>query len=257
MSLTMSGQFALSQEYRLAAQPLSQSGRMPTGTTPSQAYRGLPTGTLSGEVQNPFLSTGMHALPSQPMSAPLSQAAPTTTNTWLPRIAVVLSLLIASGFLALRFMERQPEQARNDGPSDTVTPSAAPGSLAARAAKGSQSTAQQNHVVVTVTSNPPGARVSVEGKTYGETPADIEWWGDQATPGREVSFVLQKEGFDKATVVRSIVGERLNVDAQLSRAAVAPRRRPAQPQGAGDGSPRPANPQGTVVVPDDFKDDPY
>jgi hypothetical protein len=110
-------------------------------------------------------------------------------------------------------------------------------------------------VVVTVTSNPPGARVSVDGKAYGETPADIEWWGDQAAPGREVSFVLQKEGFDRTTVVRSIVGERLNVDAQLTRVAVVPRRRPPSSQSSGD-SPRPS-PQGPVVVPDDFKDDPY
>jgi hypothetical protein len=107
-------------------------------------------------------------------------------------------------------------------------------------------------VVVTVTSSPPGARISVDGKTYGETPADIEWWGELATPGREVRFALQREGFEKATVVRSIVGERLAVDAQLVRLPPV-RRRPATESvpRAQPGTPAP------VVVPDNFKDDPY
>ena len=259
MSLTTSGQFALSQEYHLGGLgALTQSGRMPTGT-PSQAYHGLPMGTLSGEMQSPFLNTSRHALPGQPMPPSLSQAPPTAANTWLPRIAVVLALLIASGFLALRFMERRPDQARDDGRPTTGTQAATTGA-GMGAGQGTQPVpvAQQHHVVVTVTSNPPGARVSVEGKTYGETPADIEWWGDQASPGREVSFILQKDGFDKTTVVRSIVGERLTVDAQLTRAAVIPRRRPSSSsQSADQGTPRPTNPQGPVVVPDEFKDDPY
>jgi hypothetical protein len=89
----------------------------------------------------------------------------------------------------------------------------------------------------------------VDGKTYGETPADIEWWGDQAAPGREVNFVLTKDGFEKVTVVRSVVGERLTVDAQLSRNPP-PVLRPKPRE-------RPAEPKGPVVVPDNFKDDPY
>jgi len=254
MSLTTSGQFPLSQEYRLG--PLTQSGRIPT-TTPSHAYGGVPLGTLSGEMHSPLLNTGMHALPNQqpPM---LSQPPPTAANTWLPRIAVVLALVIAGGFLALRFLERPPEQAETGiKPAPNTGGNTSPGQGVVGAVAAGAPVAQQNHVVVTVTSNPTGARVSVEGKTYGETPADIEWWGDQAAPGREVSFVLSKEGFERATVVRSIVGERLTVDTQLSRAAAPTRRRPSAGQNSNDGPARPATPAGPVLVPDDFKDDPY
>ena len=62
--------------------------------------------------------------------------------------------------------------------------------------------------------------------------------------------MLQKDGFEKATVVRSVVGERLTVDAQLTR--VAPLVRPKVPRE------RPATePKAPVVMPDNFKDDPY
>jgi hypothetical protein len=54
------------------------------------------------------------------------------------------------------------------------------------------------------------------------------------------------------------MGERLTVDAQLTRAAASPRRRTVPvSQSAAEAAPRPENPQGPVVVPDDFKDDPY
>jgi hypothetical protein len=112
-------------------------------------------------------------------------------------------------------------------------------------------TPPQHHVIVTVTSNPPGASVTVDGKAYGQTPADIEWWGDQASPGREVSFVLHKEGFEKTTVVRSIIGERLTVDAQLARNQQVTRPRPARERLTGPDT------KGPVVMPDNFKDDPY
>jgi hypothetical protein len=83
----------------------------------------------------------------------------------------------------------------------------------------------------------------VDGKPYGETPANIEWWGEQAKPGREVTFTLQKLGFERVTLVRSITGPELTVEAMLPR----PRRRSSGARG----------PQAPVVVPDNFKDVPY
>jgi serine/threonine-protein kinase len=254
LALTTSGQFALSQELRVGSPVLTQSGRMPTGT-PSQAFpagtHGLSPNTLSGEV---LTQTGMHPHPSQlPASASLP---PQAANTWLPRIVVVSAVLIAGGFLALRFAE-QP--ARRDGIQAGAGTDATGGTGASANGTGANGTAAttggqqaplaaQPHVVVTVTSNPPGAQVTVDGKIYGETPADIEWWGEQATPGREVSFILTKDGYDKATVVRSVVADRLNVDAQLTRTpTAAPRPRAREPR----------NTQAPVVMPDNFKDDPY
>jgi hypothetical protein len=257
LSLTMSGSFALSQELRLSGSPvLTQSGRMPTAT-PSHAFATgahaipMPMGTLSGDVMNPMLQTGMHPYPVMP--APLVSQPPPPSTSWLPRIVAVSALLIAAGFLALRFVEQKPNA--NGTPdsnglgtlilSGADTPGANPTSQASTP----KPAVPQNHVIVTVTSNPPGASVSVDGKTYGETPADIEWWGDQAAPGREVNFVLTKDGFEKVTVVRSVVGERLTVDAQLARNPP-PVLRPKSRE-------RPAEPKGPVVVPDNFKDDPY
>jgi serine/threonine-protein kinase len=252
LALTTSGQFALSQELRVGTSPLlTQSGRMPTGT-PSQAFpagttglHGLSPNTLSGEV---LTQAGMH--PQSQLPTTISQP-PQAANTWLPRIVVVSAVLIAGGFLALRFAEQpsQRDAVQTVGGNEIAS---SQGAGSAQAGSSGQATPQlapaQNHVVVTVTSNPPGATVTVDGKVYGETPADIEWWGEQATPGREVSFLLTKEGFEKATVVRSVVAERLNVDAQLTRAPSAqPRARTREPRSA----PAP------VVMPDNFKDDPY
>jgi hypothetical protein len=251
LSLTTSGQFALSQELRLGSPLLTQSGRMPTGT-PSQAYlagaagvHGLSPNTLSGEV---LTHTG--ALPGvSQLPASLSQP-PQAANTWLPRIVVVAAVLIAGGFLALRFAEQPaaPTSLQPNGAQEAASP-VSPGAPSGTNAEQAP-TAVQQHVVVTVTSNPPGALVSVDGKVYGETPADIEWWGEQAAPGREVSFVLTKDGFEKATVVRSIVGDRLTVDAHLARIPSSAPVRPRAPR-------EPRNSPAPVVMPDNFKDDPY
>jgi hypothetical protein len=165
---------------------------------------------------------------------------------------VVLALLVAAGFLALRFAERAPRpDSEVVGSSEGTSGPVATGSGSGTNSPIPLVTQQQYHVVVSVTSTPPGARISADGKTYGETPADIEWWGDPAAPGREVRFVLHKEGFERVTLVRTITGERLSVDAQLVRLPQ-PRRRPDPPA-----RPQTSTPQGPVVVPDDFKDDPY
>jgi serine/threonine protein kinase len=255
LSLTMSGSFALSQELRLSGAPaLTQSGRMPTGTgTPSQAFatgtHSMPLGTLSGEVMNPLLQTGAHTYPGG-LPAPVISQPPPPSTSWLPRIVVVSALLIAAGFLALRFVEHKPI---HGGPAAAGLNTSASGtdtSASGTAGANPTQAVPQHHVIVTVTSNPPGASVTVDGKAYGETPADIEWWGDQAAPGREVSFVLHKDGFEKATVVRSIVGERLTVDAHLSRNTPVVRPKPPRERPA-------TEPKGPVVVPDNFKDDPY
>jgi serine/threonine protein kinase len=254
MALTMSGAFALSQELRLSASPPSYSGRVTLGT-PAQpfgaAQPSLPPPSLpahSGELPHGYAPrsvppgqayTGSHPPPAQARGA------------WLPRAVVVLAVLVAAGFLALRVAEHP---VRTDG--DVVGSNEGTNAPAASGSRSNDTpiplvTQQQHHVLLSVTSSPPGARISVDGKTYGETPADIEWWGEAATPGREVRFVLHKDGFERVTVVRSIAGEKLSIDAQLVRLPQPKRRSPEAAR------PQPATPQGPVVVPDDFKDDPY
>ncbi|HEX5659910.1 MAG TPA: PEGA domain-containing protein, partial [Polyangiales bacterium] len=112
----------------------------------------------------------------------------------------------------------------------------------------------QAHVLVRLTSEPSGATVSADGKVYGQTPADIEWWGELAAQGRQITFEFAKDGFEKTTVVRELHGDSLNVEATLpSLQAETPRPPPTVRKK------RRAKPEGTaaIPVPQSFKADPY
>jgi hypothetical protein len=215
--------------------------------------------------------------------APPAPVAPPPTS-WLPKFAVLGALAIAAGFLALRFSERGmslnvlphpepraataapsqlPEPATPAAPQPTTTqlaPSAQPAEGAAAPTAEQAATTAQQHVLVRLTSTPSGATVTADGKVYGQTPADIEWWGEPAAPGRQITFAFQKDGHETVTVVRTVHGEKLNVEAVLPQtaaaaAAAAAKRRvvhhPREDQASNDG------PKGPVVVPDTFKEDPY
>ncbi|MEY4513680.1 MAG: hypothetical protein RLZZ450_5802 [Pseudomonadota bacterium] len=275
--LTASGAFALSQEMRLpGTQP-------PGGGLPVTPSRGFQYGPPSVSMAMPTDSLGYQTVSGVvPHTLSLAPPAPpvATATSWLPRIAVVGALAIAAGFLALRFSERgmslnaQPHpEPRAVAPAEPTPPStpqptttqlgtttptvgaeATPTPLAEQAA----ATAQQ-HVLVRLTSTPSGATVTADGKVYGQTPADIEWWGEPAAPGRQITFAFQKDGFETVTVVRTVHGEKLNVEAVLplnaAGAAAGAKRRvvhhPREDQAPSD------SPKGPVVVPDDFKEDPY
>jgi len=88
-------------------------------------------------------------------------------------------------------------------------------------------------------------------KKYGPTPADIEWWGEDAAEGREVTFVFELEDHESSTVVRTLRGKEVAVDAMLAPTPQPVRRvRPSRPK-------PPPKPTGPVVIPKSFKDDPY
>ncbi len=70
-------------------------------------------------------------------------------------------------------------------------------------------------VVVTLRSEPPGALVTIGERTYGPTPTVIEWTGDDARAGREVTFRFHREGYRDRTVTRTLSGPRLEVEAPL------------------------------------------
>jgi len=256
VSLTTSGSFSLSQEIRLSNSP---AGGAPMGTPAHGFTYGPPSTTQS-------LSGDSNAFPSMVGVVPqATQAAapqpPGGVAGWLPKFAVIGALAIAGGFLALRFSEHgegasargipapvPPAAVPTSGtPLDGVSQAQIPGQSGASTAGESQpSAAEQQHVLVRLTSSPSGAHVSADGKEYGQTPADIEWWGEAAAQGRQVTFVFEKEGHEKVTVVRSLHGDTLNVDATLP-ARNAPRRRA---NSSGDT-------KAPVVVPNDFKEDPY
>ncbi len=267
--LTTSGAFALSQEVRLSATPGGPG--MPTLSgmhgTPGYGFGYGPMGPSSTQRhlgEGPAFPSVSGIMPQHaPSLHPASAAPPAGSSSWLPKVAVLGALLIAGGFLALRFWERgglltvqsmpgEPSAPGTEGSNSDVAPSAPGEAQPGDAPAGGSATAAQRHVLVRLTSTPSGATVSADGKTYGQTPADIEWWGDLAADGRQITFVFEKDGHDKVTVVRTVHGEKLNVEATLP-ARVRRRHVPGAASGGAEAQPT----QGPVVVPKDFKEDPY
>ena len=69
--------------------------------------------------------------------------------------------------------------------------------------------------------------VNVGDESYGPTPANVEWTGESATPGREVTFVFHLAGHRDYSVVRTITGDSLDVSATLD---ALPTDRPFRPR---------------------------
>lgn len=266
MPLT-SGNFALSQEVRLSSTPSPMQTGTPThgfgyGSGLGSGPRSVPPEILSASAAPPSMSVpAASPIPSTLRLAPeLSLPMPTPPEPrgvgWTPKLVLFAALAIAGGFFAMRFSQQPtasaPQSAQQPAtgaqattpPAPTVTPSRAPNAAPAAAESAPA------HVLVRLTSTPSGATVIADGKPYGRTPADIEWWGDLAAEGRQIVFSFEKEGYERVTVVRTIHGDKLNVEAILPSRS---RRRHSAPS---DESAQ-AAPRGPVVVPEDFKKDPY
>jgi eukaryotic-like serine/threonine-protein kinase len=240
MPSTPSGSFALSQEMRLPSG--GDSGLPPPTPSDSRTFRQTESGVIT------------HA------GLPLGAQTPHTGPGLLPKLAVIAALGIAGGFLALRFAERGTSMNAQPIPQDQqpTAPSELPGEpvvsqLPAERPANPPSEETSAHVLVRLTSVPSGATVSADGKVYGQTPADIEWWGDLAVQGRQITFEFEKDGYETATVVRELRGESLDVEATLPSVRSARHHRRHTPRAS---SPA-ADTVGPVVVPNSFKDDPY
>lgn len=72
-------------------------------------------------------------------------------------------------------------------------------------------------VQVVLESAPPGAEVFVGDRSYGLTPAALRWTGAEAAHGREITFRFELEGHEPMTVTRTILGDSLEVRAELER----------------------------------------
>ncbi len=264
--MLMSGQFPLSQEFRLSG--TSPAGQRILPGTPSQPFvagtHPLAGGTPSAGYEHSMMSaTGSMAraavgLPAgTPGMMPVQSAPPPApATTWLPKALVVVALVIAAGFLALRVSERESPR-----PKAAMTPAATPAIPSPRPAPPPTvetpppappaSANSQRHAMVRITSTPTGATVSIDGRPYGTTPADIELWGDAVEPGQEIHFRFEKEGYDSATVSRVVRGEQLAVDAMLQRTGQAPGQHVSRPR------PQQAAQRPVVINKENFKEDPY
>jgi len=109
--------------------------------------------------------------------------------------------------------------------------------------------------MVSLRSTPPGATVQVDEREW-TTPADVEWTGDEAAMGREVTFQFRLEGHRDFTVTRTVTSDTLDVSAELSPVEVrhVPIRRPIRRP-----RPRPTMEQdpGTSIGIKGYKAEPY
>jgi hypothetical protein len=107
--------------------------------------------------------------------------------------------------------------------------------------------------MVVLRSAPPGAIVRIGDRAYGPTPADIEWTGDDAARGRQVTFVFKLDGYRDYSVTRVVSGDRLEVMAELERVGPAARA-PVRPRRPARAPPEESRPVGPM---NGFKMDPY
>jgi serine/threonine-protein kinase len=144
--------------------------------------------------------------------------------------AVVLLAVGIGGALALHDSPEAPPPVAaptNEAPPAPVAEAPVPEETAAATATPTEPEAPVEairRIRVMLRSTPPGASVVVGAHTYGPTPAEIEWTGDDAREGREVTFQFQLEDHRDYTVTRTLYGDTLSVEAALERIEEAPRR---------------------------------
>lgn len=266
----MSGAFPLSGEMRI------ESMAPVRFNTPSQPFSGArsltPSASFSSQAVTPELvQSGLHLPASVPVGggiasqfpAPIASLAPSRWPGWLPKLAVIGALLVAGGALTLKFNTRSSEKvSATPLPAPPVggqavqiaTPPPAVVPSAPVVAAPEAQIASARRLLLRLTSTPSGAMVHVNGKEYGPTPADVEWWGEDAAEGREVTFTFDMQGFDSATVTRLLRGSEMAVDAMLPRKAPVKRIKVAKPVETENEE---VAPTGPVVIPKSFKEDPY
>ncbi len=214
------------------------------------------TASTTGSLPTRLSGSGAASLPpSLPSAAPSAAPAPLpgatpASGSKLPLLlgAGLIALVLAGGGLAMLALGGGKTSAPMSPQASDAGSALAPLPPAAR-------------VTVVLRSSPPGAMVRVGDRDVGLTPVEVEWTGDDAAQGRQVSLVFHHEGYADLAVVRSLAGARLEVSATLEPVVVPslptsplPVRpvRPTGPRHPGGGEP------GEPVGPfHGFKNDPY
>ncbi|MDB4976460.1 MAG: Serine/threonine protein kinase PrkC, regulator of stationary phase [Myxococcaceae bacterium] len=184
-----------------------------------------------------LVDTSMVAQPV--LSSPTSRRSQAPRKqTWLVASACAV-LVLGSGalFLSGRSDARSAAQA-DKAAQATAAAEVRPAARTTPLAEPTNSVPAQTSVLVSLRSTPAGAMVLVGAKEYGPTPTQVEWTGEEASIGREVTLRFQRHGFRDVTVTRQIRGPQLEIDAPPMDPAVAESAAPA-PVRAPPG-PRPA-----------------
>ena len=268
LAVSRSGEHSVSGEFAVGA---GQTGSFPpVHVTGDPMSGGTPSGALtpSGVVSPSHSGTPSGGLPVA------DELSAEETGKGGGRKMLVLGVLAAAAVvgavLALTGGEEpaaeateaatEPAETEESDPTEAERAAQAEAEAAAAATEGEESEeAEIESVIVSLRSEPPGATVVVGAREYGPTPAEIEWTGEEAERGREVTLRFQKEGFRDFTVTRTITGDRLEVEATLDEVAARPTpvrrpviRRPSRPTPMM--TEEPSGPVGPVKG---YKTDPY
>ena len=210
---------------------LGSSGVMPVGDgmTPSGPIVGL-----SGTPSDGFMAA---ATPSGAVEVPIDLEL--TGSGGKGKLIAGLVLLLAAGtgaYFALAgpssgatttTATEGPETVTPDlgatagtqdpGTADPATPNPVADPAAGIPTGPVQPGAPQLHVRLTLTSDPPGAEVLMGDRSYGTTPASVEWVGENAAPGREVTFSFRLAGYRDRAITRTLTEEpEISVGAALT-----------------------------------------
>jgi serine/threonine-protein kinase len=209
-----------------------------------------PPATITGTIVTGTVVTGPSALADVTLSSPAPALdEPQKLRGGQVALLAVLGVLVVVGGVALVALLAGDDSAEVEAPVAVLPPSTAPRAVEPVPAEPTVAT-----TMVALRSTPAGAMVRVGERTYGPTPADIEWTGEDAARGRQVTLVFEREGYRDYSVTRVVVGGRLEVNAELEEiepaATTAARPRPPRPR------PRPErDPSGRPM--NGFKMDPY
>jgi hypothetical protein len=248
--------FASMDEFLVALKHVSDaSGTRSAEMTLSGEFHGIHTGafpvSISGEpVSSSHAYTPSGGYPSGPNSAsqpswetPLAPAAPKASNG--PKVAAALLFAVAilgGGGYALWDASRAAAPAPEPTVATPVVP-APPVEVEPEVEPEVEAVEAPRTVQVLLRSTPPGAEVIVGEDTYGPTPAEVQWRGEDAEAGREVTFLFRLEGYRDYTVTRSVYDEEMSVNVELVKVEEAVRRprvrrvtRPSRDTGGASGS---------------------
>jgi serine/threonine protein kinase len=168
----------------------------PSHARPVTAPRPLPPITNSGP---PTLRQ-----PSPPSSAAFPTEHPLFIRAVNARTPFVLgmlaTLLLGGGALLVMGGHDEPHSVTTLKPVPPPVVAAEP--------------APQKAVLVSLRTSPPGAMVYAGDKEYGPTPTQVEWTGEEAAIGRQVTLRFVRRGYQELTVTRQIRGPVLEIEAQ-------------------------------------------
>ena len=218
LMVSRSGETAVSGEYAVGAQGITgRFGAIVGSAPPIHSSRPPPAPSSM-----PPPASSAHSMP--PIAAATSGQLELDPRLDARRrgkavLFVAATLVVAIGigsWFALRPDETTPANplpslVENGEPETTETTETEPPVQVAR-------------VLVDLRSEPPGATVDVGERSYGPTPLQVEWTGDDAAEGREVTFQFHLEGHRDFTVTRTLIGDALDVRAELDPVRVTPSR---------------------------------